>query len=217
MNFSKLPVLIYLFIALSGLVGCSQIPVIKIKESLIPADESKAGYIAGSMSKQLRGDDKSPFGHNWIYLRKVGDKEGITLSMSHNGISDTPPDYSDKNTILATFRIPLVPGDYEIYGVKFYYNNGQREQTFSNREEFSVPIEIKNGITSYIGAFTAKGLWGENILGMGIPVGGYFVVEDKSENDLSIILSKQTEFDITEVEVSIPDFPEDIGVIKNNN
>jgi hypothetical protein len=187
---------------LFGVNGCAQSPVA----------QTPPGYIAGSISKRLNGEDRSPFRDNWIYLRRVGTKEGIVLSISRNGGADGLPDFKKTDILGTTFRIPLKPGKYEIYGLRFFYQNGKVEKAFYNKNPFSIPVEIEPNRTTYIGAFTAKGIWDENIFGKKIPASGFFELSDERVRDLGFIRSKRPELDAETVDVTLPPIPPELHV-----
>jgi hypothetical protein len=209
---------IYLTIILAIFVtACGSVQVVKVDPVLSPTDKTGTGYIAGSVSKLLSGDEKSPFGHNWIIIRKTGTENLIRLGFSHNGIMDTVPDFENNELLGAVFRTPVQPGTYEISGLRFYYNNGVMEKTFYLKEPLSIPINIEENKTTYIGAFTARGIWGNNFLGIGIPIGGYYLLNDESHRDLKIISEKTPGFDAMKTIIKIPDVPSEANVYFRRN
>jgi hypothetical protein len=76
--------------------------------------------------------------------------------------------------------------------------------TLSPKDDFSVPITVTPGGTTYIGSYDAQWTNGKNIFGMGISTGGYFVVSDQGARDIAI--AKRKDPAIGEVSTTIPDY-----------
>jgi len=203
-------IVLFGLLLLFGISGCAQDPATRYFSEHTRAAQAPSGYIAGSISKSVSGEEKSPFRDNWIYLRRVGGKEVIVLSVLHHGAAGAPLDFKKRDIQGTTFSIPLKPGKYEIYGLRFYYQHGQAGKAFYNKNPFSIPIEIEPNRTTYIGAFTAKGVWDKNIFGKTIPASGFFELTDERERDLGFILSKRPDLDAKTVDVSLPAIPPEL-------
>ena len=85
----------------------------------------------------------------------------------------------------------LPAGEYEIYNFSVYFNTGTLEKTFSSREDISIPFTVKPGVTAYLGNYQANGLSGKNFIGVSLPAGAVFVVEDRLGGELKLAQSKE--------------------------
>ena len=197
------------------LTACSPLPVISVSPELSPTTATGIGYIAGSISKIKTKEEFSPFSLQWITIKRQGTDKEIILGFENGGLGlgNTPPDFEDVNVRGASFLEPLQPGEYEITSVRFYYNNGQWEKSFYNKEPFSIPFTLKEGRITYIGSFTSHGIYH---LALGIfksPTGGYFLLEDNSERDLAILKSKHPSLVFKNIDIELIEVPKELQSI----
>ncbi|MGO9443988.1 MAG: hypothetical protein ACLPXB_04330 [Thiobacillaceae bacterium] len=151
----------------------------------------EGGCLVGSIGEDTARSFVGSFGWVFLIYGPVGN-DNVTqqIKFGHNGVVDTPLDFTEKDLAAATFRICLQPGKYEIRNVRFYYNNGMVEKTFSAREPFSIPLDVVRGEVHYVGRYIAHTVKGKNIFGLPILAGGYFTVEDATQNDWPVIRKK---------------------------
>lgn len=192
--------------ATAALAGCVTSPPARIDKELQGVPIEEAGFLSGSVSQQLSGESLAPFNDQTLYLTVRGAKPGARLSFS-TGLFETPVDFSDEEARGAVFRIPLPPGDYDIVGVSFYWNNGTVERRWSNSQPFALPVRVRKGRTTYIGEYRAMGIWSRSLVGLKLPAGGYFVVSDGSERDLAILEAREPGFDAGQVDLAVPMIP----------
>jgi hypothetical protein len=196
--------------AFAMLAGCAAAPTTFVDPSLLVQNADEAGTIVGTIgarSGRLFSTEGSPYIFNTLLFRKVGTKTGGVLEFSP---PDPPlrtytPDFQDEKSKGNVFSLNIAPGDYEIYSVRFYYNNGSAEGTFTTKVDFSVPFKVEKGKTTYLGSLVAWGVWGKNFLRMPIPAGGYFVVEDQRTRDLPLIQSRHPATTSPQIQLLQPD------------
>jgi hypothetical protein len=136
--------------------------------------------------------------------------------MSHNNVGYFTPTFSKMNdddyvteTTIGTVEImKLPPGDYEIYNVEIFENLGMLQTTYSAKNEFSIPFQIKPNETQYLGEFIAVNL-GKKFLDASIG-GAYFILDDKMERDINYIKKKNPDSRLGNIINIVPD-PEAIG------
>src|SRR5262249_54365843 len=117
-------------------------------------------------------------------------------------------DGQDENGIVVAR--PLPAGDYIIKNFRASSNNGFVERQVSSEIDFAIPFTIRSGRGSYIGSFKAIPITGENVFGVTIDGGVFFLVTDKRDRDLPIARSKapqMTDIDATVVNVDIAGTP----------
>jgi hypothetical protein len=179
----------------ASLAGCAAGPTAQADRSLQVINAEDGGTIVGSIGARpvaLFKTEGSPYTSHTIYFRKVGSKKGGTLEFAppNPPFRVYTPDFQDEQVKANLFKLTLPAGEYELYSVSFYYNNGTSESTFTPKAEFSIPFTVEKGKVTYLGSLTARGIWGRNFLRMPVPAGGYFVVEDRRTRDLPLIQSR---------------------------
>lgn len=154
--------------------------------------ENYSGDKAGQVFGTLGSFRKTPFSSVSIFFRQLGSKDSGRFYFAYDGILGGPPvDVEESNARGTVFVGRLPAGDYELFQINFFINRGQfGTTTFSSREEFSIPFKVEEGKSTYLGEFIAYHTTGKNFFGMTIPGGGYYVVADKSERDMTILSKK---------------------------
>lgn len=178
---------IVMLLLLFMLASCSTIPPYQGPESFSAKDLTEGGYITGSIAINLRGKYRSPFSRQQLYFNKVGSDEQGRLTYASDSLYNTPTEFKVAGGKGSTFSALLKPGNYELTGVSFYFNNGQYEKNFWNRKTFSIPFRVEQGKTIYLGSFTVHGVWRKNFLGIPVIAGGFFVNQQAAERDYPII------------------------------
>lgn len=191
-----------------ALTGCAT------NNYLVPAeynlDQSKSAYITGTIATKTTGEDQNPNTSSSILFRKVGSKESASISARRHFMGFTKWDFKERDRNGKVFKFALDPGEYEIYGVYFYYNNGQVSKTYETKEPFSIPFTVEEDNTYYIGEFLSYGLWGSNVFGISIPTGGYFEASENKKRDYDLLKVKFPELgnqEIIDLELTIQQPP----------
>ncbi|MEO0422744.1 MAG: hypothetical protein AAF184_10440 [Pseudomonadota bacterium] len=172
------------------LQGCT-INAVLPQEAFTPEPGAPAGYLVGSIGVQTEGEYVSRNDFSYIDYRQIGSEDGATLRFAQ-GMFRTEPDYETEQTKGVVFALPLTPGEYELYRIRFYYNNGSVEKTHVS-DEFSIPFEIRPDEVLYLGELLSYGAWGKNIFGIAVADGGFFVLRDQRTRDLPLIESRHSE------------------------
>ncbi len=84
----------------------------------------------------------------------------------------------------------LPPGAYEVFNFSVSMSNGFTSTTWRLPQDVSARFQLKPNSSIYIGEFEAVGMSGPNLIGIPVPAGARFVVNDESERDLEIALRK---------------------------
>ena len=94
------------------------------------------------------------------------------------------PDFTGRETgKVVVSRLP--PGKYEIYDFSFGGAVGTTTYSWSSRNKFSIPFEIRPGEATYIGSLARAPSLGTS-LERTHGAGGFFVISDRSERDLPL-------------------------------
>lgn len=185
---------------LLALSGCVTVPAVdRAPPGFEVTGLADGGCVVGSIGQNLSGKSQAPFGFSKLFYGPRGEKAGGQIKFGYNGLFDTPIDFKGSGQVATVFRLCMKAGLYEFRNVSFYYNTGSFEKSFSAREPFSLPFEITQGSVQYIGRFIANGIKGKNIVGLSIPTGGYFTVEDASQQDWPLLLQRNPDFPSTPV------------------
>lgn len=186
------------------LVSCGTASPTRTSAPAERLDPATQGTLVGSIGERL-GDIKDGAGRFELVsfsLRRPGSKKAVTVSFDRpDPVLGKDPPIKDATRMAQTFRLPLVEGDYEIYRVYFaasYYP----ERTCSSREDFSIPIRVERGKTTYLGEFIAHGDWDKNLLGIPLLACGHFAVTDQSARDLALLRAASAE-----TRLPVPDTP----------
>lgn len=184
-----------LFVSLFGLIltACA---------TTIPRDYT--GADAGQLVVALGASAETKYASYTLMYRKKGDKaQGMVRYLQDNMFFPTKRDFDDlsENGFVAVHSLPA--GDYEIYNFDVFFNGGMVQTNFGSRQDFSIPFTIKPGKATYIGDFTAVGITGNNIFGLPVRNGAYFIVSDKQGRDLPVAREKMPS--LGSVEIAVPD------------
>lgn len=127
-----------------------------------------------------------------LMFREVGKEESDSfVYFQKSMVYSQGDDYaSDIETGVVNVR-GLAPGSYEISNIDIFFNSGYVQKNFYLEEDISIPFTVHPGAVTYLGNFQANMLTGENILGLSLPAGAYFVVTDREAEDIKIAESKQ--------------------------
>ena len=188
------------------LAGCIASAPTRIDKELQGVPIEEAGFIAGSVSQQISGDNLAPFNDQVVEIRARGSKHGLRMSFS-TGLFETPVDFEDQDVRGAVFRVPLPPGDYDLVAVWFYWNNGSVEKRWYSEQPFALPVTVHKGRTTYIGEYRSMGIWGRNFVGLRLPAAGYFIVSDSSVRDLAVLEAREPGFDPAQADIGVPEIP----------
>lgn len=176
-----------------ALVALSLTSCVVVSPSTLPSDVGnkpleKYGVVFGSIGED-RGN--GGFSAQGIYYRKVGSKESGQFFFGNNGVRDTPKDFTNGKIMGSVFIARLPPGEYEVYNLYFFENRAQfGTATFTAKQDFSVHFTVKEGKPVYLGEFLGRRLTGKNIFRIRITGGGYFVVSNKLERDVSLLRAR---------------------------
>lgn len=163
------------------------------------SNPSKSGFITGTIASKTKGEDQNPNTTSTLLFRKVGSEAPAGVMLKKHFMGPTKWDFQEKDRDGKVFKLAIDPGDYEIYGVGFYFNNGQVFRRYESKEPFSVPFTIEEGKVYYLGEFLAYGLWGRNIFRISIPAGGFFEASENKARDFDLIKAKFPELQGQEI------------------
>lgn len=130
--------------------------------------------------------------------------EGRFLFCQTNVLCGGKFDYEKPNEVGVAVILSLPAGKYEIYNFDVFYNAGTIQKNFSSKRPFSIPFEVKPGITAYLGNYQANGISGKNVFGMAVSAGAIFIVEDRTAVDIGIASKKDGSL-FQKVESYVPD------------
>lgn len=177
------------------------IALVSTSPTLAADDNTQTGKIVWSVTTDAKINAFEQFA---FFFKSRDGKHRDYASYSHDSFLSKGSDFigdSEKGGV----EILTVPaGDWEMISYNMSGLSGLGSATFFPKEDYSIPITVKPGRAVYIGSYRAAWANGQNIFGMGIRVGGYFVVSDGSERDITIAKKKGPL--ITDVDVQIPDF-----------
>lgn len=178
-----------------------------IPDAYKPASQEDTAYVIVSVGENFV-ESQAAFGH-CSFDFKMKDKQDkgsvkfsvdrVDLEAKHDGL--TPKQHNK----IKVHVLPLRPGDYEICDIRFYYNNGVSERSYSARTPFSIPFSVEAGKVYYLGEFLGHALQGKDMFGFATPVGGYFVLSDQQERDVAYVKEKAASLNIA--------IPEDVEVV----
>ena len=184
---NKILLVAAVLIFLSGCVTAGPDPVPKAFQD-IPLDE--AGIAFGTIGSDL----KSSFTRMGIRYRQVDSENESMILFQQGYFSISPLNFEVNGEKGSVFVLQLPPGQYEMYDVYFHMDQASAgSTTFSSKQEFSVPFEIKKGESVYLGEFITKVVKAKNFLRISVPVGGYFKVTDQLERDKAYLLEQNSE------------------------
>ena len=177
----------YLLVVVLG--ACSTVDPVGMPAGISQPPSGQGGVLFGSLGVGMQ----TPYTQQGLRYRLKGKKESalIVFRESGIGIGDTPIDFTEGAAKGSVFAIRLPPGEYELCNVYFFVNRGQYgSASFTAKNDFSIPFRVTEGDATYLGEFLTYSTTGKNFLGMSVPGGGYFVVNDKLERDYALLGKK---------------------------
>jgi hypothetical protein len=156
---------------------------------LVVALAAKAGTSYDSYTLMFRSKDRSAQGRVWWGQGNMFDRRKLDV------------DDGKEKGIVDVRRLP--PGDYEIFNFNVFMNGGTIQKSWRSAQDFSIPFTIAPGRAAYIGEFMAVKVMGENIFGMSLLDGAYFVLSDKADRDVGAV--KEREPGLSEVTNAVVD------------
>lgn len=153
------------------------------------------GPDAGRVVVGIGATNDTSYSFYMLKYRQAGSPSKKALSgnftfFQTNLFAPRPPDYENAKESGVVIVDSLPPGRYEVFDYSIYQNTGTMERTYSSREPFSIPFEVKPGVTTYLGNYRAKAITGKNVFGITVDGGANFLVSDSSERDLGIAHSR---------------------------
>lgn len=188
---------------LAIVAGCS-IDAVSIDDELKVAPGDAVGYLVGTIGIVERGKNKTIAVKNELRIRNVESGASFKLVYSGEDVVMSPTDIREDDKKAAAFRVPLPPGEYEIFKAYFFYNSPYESQTWENEENFSLPITIEADREVYIGELIASTLQGKNAFGIGVVAGYRFDISDRRDRDFAVLEAKFPDFSPERTTVNIP-------------
>ena len=116
----------------------------------------------------------------------------------------SPTDIEEDKIKASLFRVPLPPGQYEIYKAYFFFNNGVLVESYENSENFSFLFKIEPGKEVYIGEAIASSITGKSMLGLPLTVGYRFDISDRQQRDFALLKARFPDFSPANTSVYLP-------------
>jgi hypothetical protein len=177
------------------LAACTLQPATVKDARLMVAPGEATGYVVGSVGVVSKGRGRSGAARNALGVRSIATGAAFELAYTINNLYEySPKDIKDDRKKLAVFRVALPPGEYEIYRVLFFENDGYSSARYQNEKNFSLSFTIEAGREVYIGEALAASIPGKNLFGMTIPVGYRFDFTDQRERDFPVIQARFPDF-----------------------
>lgn len=169
-----------LFFFLAALVGCSTLP--------LDYDGDDVGFaIAAIAAKQ-----GTSFSMYRLHFREIGtEQDNFFLYSQESNFSSSNTDYSNDDEMGAVVTKPLKPGNYEIFNIDSFFNNGMRQNTYSLKNDISIQFAVRPGEVTYLGHFQANKITAQNRFGGEVSAGAFFVVSDQLPKDIEIAAGKE--------------------------
>lgn len=140
-----------------------------------------------------------------LLFRKIGSKEESRfIHYMHSGIYREKLDYDNliENGIVQSHY--LAPGEYEIYNFLVHLNGGTFQNHYKSKIDFSIPFSIHPNKITYLGNYQAHKITGENIFGLPVHAGAFFVVYDQHGRDLGFVKNKSPDLEINNFSNQVP-------------
>lgn len=186
------------------LVACATPPATVKDERLLIAPGADAGFLVGSIGRKAKGKGKSIASKNELRIRNVETGAKLELSHSGDGMFISPTDIEEGANKASLYRVPLPPGQYEIYKAYFFFNNGTLIESYENSENFSYLFKVEAGKEVYLGEAIASSITGKNILGLPLTVGYRFDFADRRQRDFDLLKARYPDFNAGNTSVFIP-------------
>ena len=88
------------------------------------------------------------------------------------------------------FTPNLRPGRYALCGFSFFEGTGAGYRTWAPKTPVNIPFEIEAGKITYLGEFEVRRVTGENLFGLEVTAGGYFLVHNSLARDIAAARSQ---------------------------
>jgi hypothetical protein len=192
--------------------GCAATGEVKLTPALKPGEGEPVGWLAASLG--ARGVEFAPLDHNAIHFEPVAARGSGQLQLYVVGTSEEyPPEIDvvvDSRYFLHTYLVPLRPGEYSVTKGKMASDNGTVARQAESKRDPAIVFTIEPNTVTYLGSYVAEVFGGENLFGMRVPAGGYFVVTDEQARDIDL-LKKKGEWPAAAVGVvtAVPDWVRD--------
>lgn len=163
---------------LLGLSGCYSMSATYIDDELSPTADSGVAYVVGVVGIW----PKAKFGaqEQMLLIRKRGSDDFATARLHNEFYARTERDLRETGHGIGTlFVMPLKPGRYEIYNVRF----DQGQSVSWSREDFTIGLELEAGKAYYLGDFRAGCLIGRGTSCL-------FLHSDHLERDAALVRAK---------------------------
>lgn len=163
---------------LLSLSGCYSMSPTHIDDALNPSAGSGVAYVVGVVGiwPQARYGAQEQM----IMIRKRGSDDFATARLHNEFYARTARDLRETGRGIGTlFVMPLKPGRYEIYNVRF----DQGRSLSWSREDFTIGMELEAGKAYYLGDFRAGCL-----IGRSMPC--LFLHSDHLERDAALVRAR---------------------------
>lgn len=121
-------------------------------------------------------------------------------------VSEFNPDIKEDSVSVHYNAVTLPAGEYKIFGWSMVYLTGNGTKTFFPMGNFSIPFTVAENSVNYLGDYLGVPTMGRNIIGLKIPVGGYFIASERYEKDYQVISSRFPKLDLKGTVNAMPDF-----------
>lgn len=173
--------MIRLFAVLTALLclsGCYSMSPTHIDDELSPTADSGVAYVVGVVG--IWPEAKYGAHEQMLMIRKRGSDDFATARLHNEFYARTARDVRESGHGIGTlFVMPLKPGRYEIYNVRF----DQGQSVSWSREDFTVGLQLEAGKAYYIGDFRAGCLIGRSTSCL-------FLHSDHLERDAALVRAK---------------------------
>lgn len=202
-------------VALVGLLSACTVTVQQVEPGTRPAiDTALHGLVlsSSSFSGKYPEDARRPWmateQHRcesyqmvYRYLEESSERTAGQLSAIPDGKNDWTLDDPHDNEVdngLGFVAATLLPaGRYEVY----FFTNICRGTAYYAAEEFSIPLEIKPGVATYIGEIVYKHRFYENFAGVTAPNAPDIEFRMDPNRDLPLLRSKYSFIDELDLEI----------------
>jgi len=163
---------------LLALSGCYSMSPTHIDDELQPTADTGVAWLVGVVGIWPKAEFAAQ--EQMLMIRKRGSDEFATARLHNEFYARTARDVRETGHGIGTlFVMPLKPGRYEIYNVRF----DQGRSVSWSREDFTVGLQLEAGKAYYIGDFRAGCLIGRNSNCM-------FLHSDHLERDAALVRAK---------------------------
>jgi hypothetical protein len=187
-----------------AITSCSVAPVSVKDERLIMQRGADVGFLVGSIGRVAKGSNKSIASKNQLRIRNLDTGANFELTHSGDFMYISPVDIEEGNIKASLFRVPLPPGDYEIYKAYFFFSSGYVVESYQNAENFSFLFKMEVGKEVYIGESIASSITEKSLFGLPVVVGYRFDISDRQQRDFELLKARFADFSPANTSVYIP-------------